>query len=67
MNLQEFIKAALTDIVAGVAEASAVAKSHGASVGSMKLYGYVRENKMLTDGNDRPVTIVEFDIALAVR
>jgi hypothetical protein len=65
MNLQEFIKTALTEIVAGVSEASQTAKSHGGSVGAMKLYGYVKENKILTDSEDRPVAMVEFDIALA--
>lgn len=65
MNLQDFIKTALTDIVAGVAEASEAAKTHGAAVGSMKLYGYTKENKILTNDTDRPVATVEFDIALA--
>jgi hypothetical protein len=65
VNLQEFIKTALTDIVAGVAEASVAAEAHGASVGSMKLYGWTKENKILTDEKDRPVATVEFDIALA--
>jgi hypothetical protein len=65
MNLQEFIKTALTDIVAGVAEASVAAQEHGGSVGSMMLYGYVKENKILTDDKNRPVATVEFDIALA--
>lgn len=65
MNLQEFIKTALTDIVAGVAQASEAASAYGASVGSMKLYGFTKENKILTDESDRPVATVEFDIALA--
>lgn len=65
MELQDFIKTALTEIVAGVAEASKAAKEHGGSVGSMKVYGYVKENKIITDENDRPVATVEFDIALA--
>lgn len=65
MNLQEFIKTALTDIVAGVAQASAAAQEHGGRVGSMMLYGYTKENKILTDDKDRPVATVEFDIALA--
>lgn len=65
MELQEFIKTALTKIVSGVAEASELAKSHGGSVGSMKLFGYVRENKIVIDENDHPVSNVEFDIALA--
>jgi hypothetical protein len=65
VNLQDFIKTALTDIVAGVAAASEAAVAHGASVGSMPLFGYVKENKIMTDGGDRPVATVEFDIALA--
>jgi hypothetical protein len=64
MNLQEFIKTALTDIVAGVAEASLAAKAHGGAIGSMA-QGFTKENKILTDANDRPVARVEFDIALA--
>jgi hypothetical protein len=65
MNLQEFIKTALTDIVAGVGEASLAAKAHGGAIGSMALYGFTKENEILTDANDRPVARVEFDIALA--
>lgn len=65
MNLQEFIKTALTDIVAGVAEASVTAQDYGGYVGSMILYGHLKENKILTDENSRPVATVEFDIALA--
>jgi hypothetical protein len=65
MELQDFIKTALTEIVAGVAEASKTAKKHGGSIGSMTLYGHVKENKVITDENDRPVATVEFDIALA--
>ena len=65
MNLQEFIKTALTEIVAGVADAREAAKTQGASVGSMKLYGYTKENKILTNADERPVATVEFDIALA--
>jgi hypothetical protein len=65
MELQEFIKTAITEIVAGVAEASELTKEHGGRAGSMKLYGYVKDNKVMTDENERPVTTVEFDIALA--
>ena len=65
MELQDFIKIALTEIFAGVAEASKAAKDHGGSVGSLRLYGYVKENKILTDEDGRPVATVEFDIALA--
>jgi hypothetical protein len=65
MNLQEFIKTALADIIAGVADARAEAKKHGANVGSNRVYGYLKEAKVITDEKDRPVTTVEFDIALA--
>ena len=65
MELQEFIKTALTEIVAGVAEASELTRVHGGKAGSMKLYGNVEDNKIMTDENSRPVTPVEFDIALA--
>ena len=65
MELQEFIKTALVEIVAGVSEASKASKEHGGSVGSMMLFGYTKENKILTDQNGRPVSTVEFDIALA--
>jgi hypothetical protein len=65
VNLQEFIKTALVDIVAGVADAREDAKKHGANIGSNRVYGYVKEAKIITDEKDRPVTNVEFDIALA--
>lgn len=65
MELQEFIKTALTEIVAGVSEASESAKSHGGSVGNMKLYGLCAENKVARNENDIPLVLVEFDIALA--
>jgi hypothetical protein len=65
MDLQEFIKTALVDIVAGVAGASEAALAHGANVGSMKLYGWTKENKIVTNEDDSPVATVEFDIALA--
>lgn len=64
MNLQEFIRTALAEIVAGVAEARTEAKAHGASIGSNRLYGHLKEAKVVTDANDRPVSQVEFDIAL---
>ena len=65
MNLQEFIRTALAEIVAGVAEARVDAKKHGASVGSNQLYGHLKEAKVVTDEIGRPVSQVEFDIALA--
>jgi hypothetical protein len=65
VNLQEFIKSALTEVIAGVAEARAGAKQYGASVGSMHLYGHLKEAKVLTTDGDLPVSQIEFDIALA--
>ena len=65
MNVQEFIKTAITEIVAGVSEARDAVKEYGASAGSDKVYGYVKDNKVMTDANGRQVTLVEFDIALA--
>jgi PII-like signaling protein len=65
MRLQEFLKTALTEIVAGVAEASDAATAFGGSVGNMRLHGYIKENKIVTNENDLPVVMVDFDIALA--
>ncbi|MFW1678583.1 hypothetical protein ACFVYJ_12505 [Pontibacter sp. JAM-7] len=65
MELQEFIKTALTEIVSGVAEASEAASELGGSVGTMRLYGHVKENKVVTNENDMPVAMIDFDIALA--
>lgn len=65
MNLQEFIQSALSEIVAGVAGAREEAQKHGASIGSMQLYGHVKEAKIITNEDDKPVTQIEFDIALA--
>lgn len=65
MELQEFIKTALTEIVAGVADASDQAKDLGGSVGSMELYGHVKENKVLTNESNKPIAMVDFDIVLA--
>jgi hypothetical protein len=65
MELREFVTTALTDIVAGVAAARVAVADHGAVVGSDPVYGYVKEAKVLTDGQGRRVSEVEFDIALA--
>lgn len=65
MNVQEFIKTAITEIVAGVSEAKEAVRDHGASVGSDPVFGFHKENKVLTDAHNRLVTMVEFDIALA--
>jgi hypothetical protein len=65
MNLQMFIKTALAEIVAGVAEARTEGKKHGASIGSNEVYGHTKEAKIIMDEKGRPVSNVEFDIALA--
>ncbi|MDO9165059.1 MAG: hypothetical protein Q7U13_03035 [Rhodoferax sp.] len=65
MDLQEFIKKALVDIVAGVADAREEAQKQGATIGSNPVYGHLREAKIITDKSERPVSNVEFDIALA--
>ena len=61
MNLQEFIKTALVEIVAGVTEAREEISEHGATVGSDPVYG----ETLLTDSQGRRVSSVDFDIALA--
>lgn len=65
MNLQEFIQTALSEIVAGVAEARIEGGRHGATIGSNRVFGHLKEAGIITDQNGRPVTTVEFDIALA--
>lgn len=64
MNLREFIKEALVDIVSGVADARTEVIQHEALIGSDPAFGHVREAKILTDKFDRTITMVEFDIAL---
>ena len=64
MNLQDFIKTAISEIVAGVAEAGDLAQKHGGRAGAMELYGHVKDNKVMTDEQSRPITTVDFDIAL---
>ena len=65
MDLQEFIRTALVDIAAGVAEARDAVAEHGGEVGAMKTYGRVDLAGIVTDAKDRPIATVEFDIALA--
>ena len=65
MNLREFVKSALVEIIAGVAEARMEAKAHGSTIGSDRVYGATVAAKVITDGRGRSVTTVEFDIALA--
>lgn len=63
MNVQEFVKSAITKITAGVADAREGLAEFGASAGSDKVYGYTKDNKILTDEQGRTVTLVEFDVA----
>jgi len=65
MKLKEFINAALSEIVEGVAVARTEVEKFGATVGSDRVYGYLQDAKVITDGHGRPITYVEFDIALA--
>lgn len=65
MELREFIKTSIAEIVAGVADAKEEIREHGATAGAEKLYGYVKENKVLTNAAGNPITFVDFDIALA--
>jgi hypothetical protein len=65
MNLREFIREALVEIVAGVADARKESADHGALIGSDQLYGFIKEAKIVTDEKGRTVSLVEFDIALA--
>jgi len=65
LNVQEFVKNAITEIAAGVADARDGLAKYGASAGSDKVYGYTKDNKILTDGQGRTVTLVEFDVVLA--
>lgn len=65
MNLEEFIKVALAEIISGVAAARDEAAKHGAVVGSDRVYGHTKETKLLTDDSGRTVSLIEFDIVLA--
>jgi hypothetical protein len=65
MNIQEFISGAILQIVAGVADARKAISEYGAKAGSDPVYGYLKDNKVLTDEKRRQVTLVEFDVALA--
>lgn len=63
MNLQDFVKTALVDIVAGVAAARAELKQHGSDAGSIPQYGDIKG--LRTDNNGKQIQIIEFDVALA--
>ena len=64
MNIQEFIKTSISQIIAGVADARIEAAEHGASVGSDPMFGSTREAKVLVDASGRTISMIEFDIAL---
>ena len=64
MELQDFFKNALTQIIAGVAEAREVVKDHDAKVGSDFVHGNTSQFGMFRDGRGRTGTNVEFDILL---
>ena len=61
MDLAEFVKATLVQIIDGVRQAQAVAAEHGAVIGPIE-YG-MRKNTTASD--DRSVQTVEFDVAVA--
>lgn len=63
MNLEDFIKTALTEIVAGVAGARDEMQKHGGNVGSIPAFGDTKG--LRTDDNGKQIQLVEFDIALA--
>jgi len=62
MNLEDFIKTTLTEIVAGVAAAKTEMQKHGCNAGSIPMFGDVKGVR--TDTNGRQIQVVEFDIAL---
>lgn len=63
MNLEDFIKTALTEIVTGVAVARTEIQKHGGNAGSIPAFGDV--NGVKIDRQGRQIHLVEFDIALA--
>ncbi len=65
MDLQEFVKTALVDIVAGVAAAGEPISEHGGAAGSVQPKYYPWKALLVLDDQDRPISMVEFDIALS--
>jgi hypothetical protein len=63
MNLEDFIKTALIEIVAGVAGAQVEIRKQGADTGSIRNYGSGEGQRR--DSKGREIHMVEFDIALA--
>ena len=65
MNLQDFIHTSLIEMVKGVASARDEAIQHGATIGSNEVFGYSKEAGIITGSDNRPVSAVDFDIALS--
>lgn len=65
MNLRDFIREALVEIVAGVDAARSEVAKHGSLAGSDQIHGHTQEAGILNDAQGRTVSMVEFDIALA--
>ena len=65
MNLREFIREALVEIITGVGDARAEVEEHGALIASDTVNRGYKEAKITTDDHARTVSLVEFDIALA--
>src|SRR5687768_17327384 len=65
MNLHEFVKTALLEIIGGVSEARAEAEKLDAVIGSDPAYGPATATKVLTHSDGRTFSVVEFDVALA--
>ena len=64
MNIQEFVKTSLVQVISGIAEAREAVAPNGALVGSDKAYGWTKDAKIITDAHGRIISQVEFDIAL---
>jgi hypothetical protein len=62
VNLQDFIKTALVEIVSGVADAKSEIEKCGGAVGSIQTFGAT--SSMKVDSLGRQIHLVEFDIAL---
>jgi hypothetical protein len=65
MNLQEFVRDSIFQIVAGIADAREACVKYDVIIGSDGVYGYTAAAQIITDEHNRTVSQVEFDIALA--
>lgn len=65
MNLQEFVRDSIVQIVAGIADAREACVKYDVTIGSDGVYGYVGAAQIITDEHNRTVSHVEFDVALA--